>query len=84
METGLCAKRLAFIFLAGLILRPEDVPRNTCYRPAPGSAVQEPEDLRSQNGELTVDLRFTTMLRPMDQFAIVTPPRTANCHPICG
>jgi FtsP/CotA-like multicopper oxidase with cupredoxin domain len=58
MGTGLRAKRLAFIFLAGLTLRAGDVPRNTCYRPAAGSAVPEPEDLRSQNGELTVDLRI--------------------------
>jgi FtsP/CotA-like multicopper oxidase with cupredoxin domain len=27
-----------------------------CDRPSPGSVVPEPEDLRSQNGELTVDL----------------------------
>jgi len=58
METGLRAKRLAFIFVAGLMLRAEDVPRNTCYRPAAGSTVPEPEDLRSQNGELKVDLRI--------------------------
>src|ERR1700693_1739577 len=62
MGTGLCAKRLAFIFLAGLILRAGDVPANTCDRPAAGSAVPEPEDLRSQNGELTVDLRIHNYL----------------------
>jgi FtsP/CotA-like multicopper oxidase with cupredoxin domain len=65
MKTGLRVKRLAFTAAASLIstlwhadLRAEQTPRKTCYRPSPGSAVPEPEDLRSQNGELTVDLRI--------------------------
>ncbi len=38
------------------VLRAKEVPANTCPRPSPGSAVTEPEDLRSRNGELKVDL----------------------------
>jgi FtsP/CotA-like multicopper oxidase with cupredoxin domain len=37
-------------------LRAQEAPRDPCPRPAPGSAVPEPEDLRSQNGVLNVDL----------------------------
>jgi FtsP/CotA-like multicopper oxidase with cupredoxin domain len=37
-------------------LHAKEVPANTCPRPSPGSAVTEPEDLRSRNGELKVDL----------------------------
>src|ERR1700684_902565 len=33
-----------------------EIPSNTCVRPSPGSAVPEPEDLRSRNGVLKVDL----------------------------
>lgn len=34
----------------------QDAAHNTCHRPAAGSAVPDPEDLRSRNGELIVDL----------------------------
>lgn len=37
-------------------LRAQELPRNTCQRPPTGSAVPEPEDLHSRNGELKVDL----------------------------
>ena len=56
MGTGLCATRLAFIFLAAWIVR---AGRRTAQRlpsSRTGSAVQEPEDLRSRNGVLKVDL----------------------------
>src|ERR1700753_1834429 len=33
-------------------------PDNPCHRPASGSVVPEPRDLRSRNGELKVDLRI--------------------------
>jgi len=63
METSLRAKRLVFVGFACLIpaqwhadLRAQELPRNTCQRPPAGSAVPEPEDLRSRNGELKVDL----------------------------
>jgi FtsP/CotA-like multicopper oxidase with cupredoxin domain len=49
---------LALVALIYAELRADDVPRNTCQNFAPGSAVPEPEDLRSQNGELTVDLKI--------------------------
>jgi len=34
----------------------QETQQNACPRPAPGSLVAEPEDLRSQNGELDVEL----------------------------
>jgi FtsP/CotA-like multicopper oxidase with cupredoxin domain len=37
-------------------LRAQGLPNNTCPRPAIGSSVPEPEDLRSQNGVLKIDL----------------------------
>jgi FtsP/CotA-like multicopper oxidase with cupredoxin domain len=37
-------------------LQAQEVPRDACPRPAVGSAVPEPEDLRSQNGVLSVQL----------------------------
>jgi len=59
------AKKLAAIAFAGLIfalwhpnLRAEEVSNNICHRLSEGSDVPEPEDLRSKNGELTVDLRI--------------------------
>src|SRR5580700_2740792 len=63
MGIGPGAQALAVIALAGLVsaqshtaLHAEDVRDNACRRPFSGSAVPEPEDLRSRNGELTVDL----------------------------
>ncbi len=63
MANGPRLKRLVLLALAGLIsaqwkgdLRAEESPHNPCHRLATGSAVPEPEDLRSRNGELTVDL----------------------------
>ncbi len=62
IETGPRATRLSVV-AAGLIVaqwhavvRAQEVPHNTCHRLAAGSAVPEPADLRSVNGELTVDL----------------------------
>lgn len=37
-------------------LRAQGAPQSPCSRPTAGSVVREPEDLRSQDGELTVDL----------------------------
>jgi FtsP/CotA-like multicopper oxidase with cupredoxin domain len=37
-------------------LRAQGLPNNTCPRPAIGSSIPEPEDLRSQNGVLKIDL----------------------------
>jgi FtsP/CotA-like multicopper oxidase with cupredoxin domain len=58
MKTGLGAKWLAFIFLGSLIPAAGEAPRKGCDRPSAGSTVSEPDDLRSTNGELTVDLRI--------------------------
>jgi FtsP/CotA-like multicopper oxidase with cupredoxin domain len=58
----LAAKCLAVLFLgvsvgpACAVLRAQKAVQDPCPRPAPGSAVPEPEDLRSQNGVLKVDL----------------------------
>jgi FtsP/CotA-like multicopper oxidase with cupredoxin domain len=46
----------ASVGLAFAGLRAQEVSRDPCPRPAPGSAVPEPEDLRSENGVLKVDL----------------------------
>jgi len=63
METIPIAKTFVFVALTYLIsapwfadLRAQDTARDICHRPAAGSAVPEPQDLRSKNGELTVDL----------------------------
>ncbi len=62
MRIGRRAKRLVPAALAGLLfaqwqadLRAQD---HSCQRLSAGSAIPEPEDLRSRNGELTVDLRI--------------------------
>jgi len=57
------AKRV-FLILLGLLLSPlvsglraqETIPKSTCPRPAIGSEVPEPRDLRSENGVLQVAL----------------------------
>ncbi|MGA2880644.1 MAG: multicopper oxidase domain-containing protein [Bryobacteraceae bacterium] len=50
-------KQLVFIALGGAILtHAAELPRNICPRPLAGSAVGEPEDLRSRDGVLKVDL----------------------------
>src|ERR1700691_4360306 len=62
MEKGSRAKRLGLVALAGWIWVqwPEDVRAQeaSCHRAPAGSAAPEPADLRSQNGELTVDLKI--------------------------
>lgn len=50
-------KQLAFIALWGAtLLHATKLPSDSCRRPAAGSAVPEPEDLRSRDGVLKVDL----------------------------
>ena len=63
MEKFARSKRLVLVGFVCLIsaqwhaaLRAQGLPHDTCLRPSAGSAVPEPEDLRSRNGELTVDL----------------------------
>ncbi len=56
-EASLVAlRKLVLIALSGAIVSPWAAGADTCPRPAQGSAVPEPEDLRSRNGELRVDL----------------------------
>src|SRR5277367_6392781 len=56
------ARLLALCFMVAAVtstssvLRAQEFPQDPCPRPAPGSAVPEPEDLRSENGVLKVDL----------------------------
>jgi FtsP/CotA-like multicopper oxidase with cupredoxin domain len=63
METGARVKRLVLLAIGGFIcahwhgeLRAQELADRPCHRPSAGSAVPEAEDLRSRNGELTVDL----------------------------
>jgi len=44
--------------------RAQEAPENPCPRPSPGSAVPEPEDLRSQDGVLKVDLTVRNFREP--------------------
>jgi len=43
---------------------PSSTPDDPCSRPAPGSAVPEPEDLRSENGVLKLDLTIRNHQEP--------------------
>ena len=58
------------LFAAALLLpclspcRAQEAPENSCPRPSPGSAVPEPEDLRSQDGVLKVDLTIRNYREP--------------------
>jgi FtsP/CotA-like multicopper oxidase with cupredoxin domain len=45
-----------FSIPASMTCLAQEAPRDICTRPSPGSAVPEPEDLRSQNGVLKVEL----------------------------
>ncbi len=49
---------IAIFFFAGgwTCVHAQNAARNECARPQPGSTVSEPEDLRSRNGVLKVDL----------------------------
>ena len=42
----------------------QESPNAACPRPSPGAAVPEPEDLRSHDGVLTVDLTVRNFLQP--------------------
>lgn len=44
------------LFASGPALRAQETAKSTCPRPPAGGVVPEPEDLRSQNGVLKVDL----------------------------
>jgi FtsP/CotA-like multicopper oxidase with cupredoxin domain len=59
MGKGPRAKCMALVAFAGLAffqLHAQALPHRPCQRPAAASAVPEPEDLHSHNGELTVDM----------------------------
>jgi FtsP/CotA-like multicopper oxidase with cupredoxin domain len=46
------------------VLCAQESPNNSCPRPSPGAAVPEPEDLRSHNGALEVDLTVRNFTEP--------------------
>jgi FtsP/CotA-like multicopper oxidase with cupredoxin domain len=46
------------------VLRAQESPSHSCSRPAPGSAVPEPEELRSHGGVLEVDLTVRNLTEP--------------------
>jgi FtsP/CotA-like multicopper oxidase with cupredoxin domain len=57
LEAASKVKKLLLLALAcAIILRAGELPDKTCLRPPVGSALPEPEDLRSRNGVLSVDL----------------------------
>ena len=45
-------------------LRAQESPNTSCPRPSPGAAVPEPEDLRSHDGVLKVDLTVRNFTEP--------------------
>ncbi len=49
-------KELVFIAFASVALHATEVPGDICHRPPAGSALPEPEDLRSRNGVLEANL----------------------------
>jgi FtsP/CotA-like multicopper oxidase with cupredoxin domain len=49
-------KELVFIAFASVALHATEVPDDICHRPLAGSALPEPEDLRSRNGVLEANL----------------------------
>ncbi len=51
-----CVFLMGLIALGGTALRAQDAPADPCPRPSPSSEVVEPEDLRSRDGVLQVDL----------------------------
>jgi len=54
---------LGFLVPLAASAAPRDA-RSICERPAPGSEVQSPEDLRSQNGVLKLELTFRNFIEP--------------------
>ncbi len=62
-------------------------PPGACARPEPGSAVQQPRELRSQNGELQVDLAIHDQQQPDGSVRYCytmpdgTPSPTLRLHP---
>ncbi len=53
-----------FLVLVGGFCMAKEPPPNECGRPAQGSSVPEPEDLRGRNGELKVDLTIRNYIAP--------------------
>ena len=91
METSPAAKSLAFAFacmilaLSGGVVRGQSASDGACQRPSAGSAVPEPEDLRSRNGELSVDLGIHNYIEADGsvRYCYTTRGRQAS-RPICG
>jgi FtsP/CotA-like multicopper oxidase with cupredoxin domain len=53
-----------FLLPAYIACKAQEAPTETCPRPSQGSVVPEPEDLRSQNGILKVDLTVRNFVEP--------------------
>jgi len=71
LEAGSTVKKRVLIAFASLIfaqwhggLRAQDLASNICQRPSAGSSVTEPEDLRSRNGVLNIDLTIQNYTEP--------------------
>jgi FtsP/CotA-like multicopper oxidase with cupredoxin domain len=57
-------KQLVLMALAAFVLHAAEAPGDICRRPSAGSALPEPEDLRSQNGVLKADLTIHNFAEP--------------------
>jgi FtsP/CotA-like multicopper oxidase with cupredoxin domain len=60
----LCAQQHANLSAQHIEAPASPTTQNTCVPKTPGSAVPEPDDLRSRNGELTVDLTIRNYVEP--------------------
>jgi hypothetical protein len=63
LAAGICL--FAACLASASLAREPDVPSDPCRRPEAGSAVAEPQDLRSADGILKVDLAFYNSNSPM-------------------
>ncbi len=84
-KTGYRARSVAFalvglIWCAPVSLRAQAAQADPCHNLSAGAAVPEPEDLRSRNGELTVDLRIDNYLGPdgSPRYCYTTPDGHAS------
>ena len=68
IQTALLISRILFavalLAIAQSACRAQNAPQDSCPRPAPGSAVPEPADLRSQHGTLQVELTVRNIVEP--------------------
>jgi FtsP/CotA-like multicopper oxidase with cupredoxin domain len=78
LAAGVCI--LAVWLGSSGLAREPDAPREVCQRPAVGSAVPEPQDLRSHDGVLQVDLAIRDQKQPdgSSHYCYLTPDGTPS------